>query len=100
MGRIFFDCAKRCVPAWHVGNRIVIIFNFINYWNDLLTPMLLLSSTEKKTVMVALTSLVQKTQSQPTCQMAGLVISVLPAICIYLFLQKYLVKGLTMGSFR
>lgn len=100
-GAGYFSIVRNVVfPLGMSGIAIVIIFNFINYWNDLLTPMLLLSSTEKKTVMVALTSLVQKTQSQQTYQMAGLVISVLPAICIYLFLQKYLVKGLTMGSFR
>lgn len=79
---------------------IVVIFNFIGYWNDLLTPMLYLSSSHKHTVMVALVSLVQRTTSQPTVQLAGLMLSVLPAIMLYLLLQKYLVKGMLVGSFR
>jgi len=100
-GAGYFSIVRNVIfPMGISAVAIVIIFNFINYWNDLLTPMLFLSASDKQTVMVALTGLVQKTAALPTYQMAGLFISVLPAIVIYLFLQKFLVKGLTMGSFR
>lgn len=100
-GAGYFTIIRHIIlPMGMSAIAIVIIFNFIQYWNDLLTPMLLLTATNKQTVMVALTGLVQKTASLPTYQLAGLIISVLPAVFLYLFLQKYLVKGLTMGSFR
>ena len=79
---------------------INVIFNFIGYWNDLLTPMLYLSAPDKQTVMVALTGLVQKTSALPTYQMAGLLISVLPAVALYLFLQKFMIKGMMVGSIK
>ena len=79
---------------------INVIFNFIGYWNDLLTPMLYLSAPEKQTVMVALTGLVQKTSSLPTYQLAGLLISVLPAVILYLLLQKFMIKGMMVGSIK
>ena len=79
---------------------IVIIFNFIGFWNDLLTPMLYLTSQAKQTVMVALVALVQRGSSLPTYQLAGLLVSVAPAIVLYLFLQKYFVDGITAGGIK
>lgn len=79
---------------------IIIIFNFISSWNDLLTPMLYLSSSGMQTVMVALVGLVQRTSSQPTTQLAGLILSVLPTVIVYLFLQKYMIKGMMVGSIK
>ena len=79
---------------------IVIIFNFIGFWNDLLTPMLYLTSQTKQTVMVALVALVQRGSSLPTYQLAGLLVSVAPAIVLYLFLQKYFVDGITAGGIK
>ena len=88
------------VPMGLPAISIVVIFNFIGSWNDLLTPMLYLSDLNKQTVMAALSALVQRTSKLPTYQLAGLTISLLPAIIIYLGLQKYLIKGISSGSIK
>lgn len=78
-----------------------VITNFIGYWNDLFTPMILLKSMDKRTVMVALSSLMaDRTSVDPTFQMTGLLISVVPTLVIYLLFQKYLTKGLTAGAVK
>ena len=100
-GAGYFSTIKNMIiPMGVSGISIVIIFNFIGYWNDLLTPMLYLTSQTKRTVMVALTSLVTRGSSLPTYQLAGMLISTAPTVIIYLLLQKYMIKGLTAGGIK
>lgn len=100
-GAGYFTTVKSVIfPLSLSAVAIIVIFNFIGCWNDLLTPMLYLSSASKQTVMVALVSLVQRTSSQPTTQLAGLILSVLPAVLIYLLLQRYMIKGMMVGSIK
>lgn len=79
---------------------INIIFNSIYIWNDLFTPMIFLQRTEVSTVMVALASLMQRYNSAPTFQFAGLMLSTVPCIVIFVLFQSYIVKGITMGSIK
>jgi len=88
------------IPLGMPGIAINVIFNFIGYWNDLMTPLIYLSSYEKKTLMVMLSDLVARTGSQPTHQLAGYFLSLVPVMIVYLFCQKYLMKGLTMGAVK
>lgn len=88
------------VPVGMPAIAISFIFSFLAYWNDLFTPMILLQKTEVKTVIVALTGLVQRYANDPTYQMAGLLLSVIPSLIIFFMFQKYIVKGVTMGSIK
>jgi len=75
-------------------------FVFLRTWNDFLTPLVLLTKKESQTVVVALSALVSRYQSDPPYQMAGLTIATVPAIIMYLFFQKYLVEGVNAGSIK
>lgn len=75
-------------------------FVFLRTWNDFLTPLVLLTKKETQTVVVALSALVSRYQSDPPYQMAGLAIATIPAIVMYLFFQKYLVEGVNAGSIK
>ncbi len=88
------------VPISMPGIAITIIFQFISCWNDYLTPLLYISSQERQTVTVILSQLMNKYSSNPTRQFAGLFISVMPTIVLYLFLQKQMVKGVTVGAVK
>lgn len=97
----FFSTIRNVViPLGKPGIIINIIFNLIFVWNDLFTPMILLTKYEMRTVMVALASLVGREQSDPTFQLTGLFISTIPVLMIYLFLQRYIVKGITIGAIK
>ena len=92
---------------WHVvipmgwpAISLTIIFFFINSWNDLFTPMIMLKSMDKRTVMVALNSLVGQFTGNPPYQFAGLVLAALPALLVYIFLQKSIVNGMSMGAIK
>ena len=71
---------------------IILIFNAVSVWNDLFTPMFLLTKSESKTVMVALAGLVQRYNSDPPYQYAGLLLSSIPAILIYILLPSFRYK--------
>ena len=69
-------------------------------WNDLFTPMILLQSMDKRTVMVALAALLSRYSGDPTFQFAGLVLASIPAILVYAIFQRYIISGLTAGSIK
>jgi raffinose/stachyose/melibiose transport system permease protein len=75
-------------------------FVFLRTWNDFLTPLVLLTKREAQTVVVALSALVSRYQSDPPYQMAGLAIATIPAVVMYLFFQRYLVEGVNAGSIK
>ena len=88
------------VPVTMAAISIQIIFSFISHWNDLLTPMLLLTDARRQTVMVALSTLMSRYGNAPTRQLTGLLLSVVPTLILYLCLQKYMMKGMLAGAVK
>lgn len=78
------------------------IFSFMGYWNDLLNPVIYLSSLEKMTLTVGLATLqgAQGTMLRYNVVMAGAVISVLPILALYIAAQKWFVRGITMTGLK
>ncbi len=88
------------MPMGWPAISLSIIFFFICSWNDLFTPMVLLKSMDKRTVMVALSSLIGRYTGDPPFQYAGRLLSALPALAGYAFFQKSIVKGMSMGAIK
>ena len=86
------------VPMGRPAIILCIIFYFIVTWNDLFTPMIMLQSMDKRTVMVALAALLSRYSGDPTFQFAGLVLASIPAILVYAIFQRYIVKGISLGA--
>ena len=79
---------------------LAVIFYFIMSWNDLFTPMIFLTKMEKRTVMVALASLMGRYSGSPTYQFAGLLLSAIPALIVYFIFQRNIIRGLSMGAIK
>jgi multiple sugar transport system permease protein len=75
-------------------------FNFLSAWNDFLWPLIVLSDDAKFTLPVALASLSGEHVQDTELMMAGSVVTVLPVIVVFLFLQRYYVRGVMMGSVK
>jgi len=86
------------IPMGMPAIILCIIFYFIVTWNDLFTPMILLQSMDKRTVMVALSGIATRYAGDPTFQFAGLVLASIPAILVYAVFQRYIIKGISMGA--
>ena len=88
------------MPLGKATIAINVILSFVSQCNDLFTPMILLQEMDKRTVMVALSSIMSKTSGDQAFQLTGLLLAVLPPLLLYICLQKYLVKGLTVGAIK
>ena len=96
----FKTVRKVVVPMGMAAIAINIIFNFLGASNDLFTPMILIQKMEKRTVMVALASLMNSRGGDPPYQLAGLTFSALPPLLVYIVFSKFIVKGITVGSIK
>ncbi|MCP5097280.1 MAG: carbohydrate ABC transporter permease [Chloroflexi bacterium] len=73
---------------------------FINNWNELLRPVLYISTPELRTVTIGLTTFQNEFGAQWNLLLAGAVISVLPLIIIYIFAQRYIVEGIATTGLK
>jgi len=76
------------------------IIDSLGTWNELLIALVLISSEASLTVPVGLLRFQGQWSSRYTELMAGVVISIAPILFIYIFLQRYLVSGLTAGALK
>lgn len=88
------------IPMGRPAIILCVIYYFIVTWNDLFTPMILLTDMNSRTVMVALASLISRYSGDPTLQFAGLFLAAIPAILVYAIFQRYIIKGIGEGSTR
>jgi multiple sugar transport system permease protein len=88
------------IPAVKTGIITIITISFLNGWNDLMYTM----TFNVKPEMRPLTANIHKFQSKYgtkwNCIMAYGAILVLPVILIFIFLQKYIVGGMTAGAVK
>jgi multiple sugar transport system permease protein len=77
------------------------LFTFMTYWNDLLGPVIYLSSVEKATLTIGLASLQSGAMSaRYDLLMAGSVLSVLPILLLLILGQKWFVRGVTLTGLK
>ena len=88
------------VPVGKPAIAIQLILLITTVWNDLFYPQVLLQKNEVKTAMVAITELVGKYDQEPTYQLAALLICCIPTLVVYLFFQKYIIKGALEGAVK
>lgn len=75
----------------------VAVLQFIQIWDDLLVGLLFLQNSDERTITVGLGVLSAGRVTDIPVLMAGSLLSAIPAVVVYLVLQRYLVSGLTAG---
>jgi multiple sugar transport system permease protein/raffinose/stachyose/melibiose transport system permease protein len=75
----------------------VAVLQFIQIWGDLLIGLLFLNQPDVRTITVGLATLQSARIIPVPMIMAGSILSALPAVVVYLFFQRQLIAGLTMG---
>ena len=91
------------------------LFYAVNYWNDYFQALLYISDGDKYTLQLRLRSLLfaNELNSDPSnsegigtqvmtqsLKMASVAVATIPIILVYPWLQKYFVKGMTLGSVK
>ena len=94
---------------WHMYTRIALplsapslataaIFVFVMVWNDLLYPLLFITSRANKTLPLALLDFRGEYFTNYPMIFAGVLLASVPVVVTYIFLQKYFVAGMTAGA--
>ncbi|GAB6926257.1 carbohydrate ABC transporter permease [Paenibacillus sp. JCM 10914] len=75
-------------------------FLFVIVWNDLLFPMLLLVGKDKLTLPLALLQFRGEYMTDYPLLMTGVLVTALPMILLFIFLQRYFITGALAGSLK
>jgi multiple sugar transport system permease protein len=93
----------------HISLRLVMpgvvtvaLFAFLASWNEFLAPLIFLNDGSKYTLPLMLVSI--RSNAYGTVDygalQAGIVVSIVPVLVLYLLLQRYYVSGLVNGALR
>jgi len=95
--RVYWDVI---LPLCRPGLITLVIFTFIGNYRSFFWPLVMLKSVHKYTLPVGLLFF-DSTRGQTTnLLMAAVTMSVIPMVILFVVLQKYLVKGIQMGSVK
>jgi len=78
----------------------VAIIDAMAFWNDYLLPSLVLTDKAIYTIPIATQQFYGTYSTDIGLVMAALVLAMLPILILYLFLQKYIVAGVTSGAVK
>lgn len=70
------------------------VFTFLGSWNNLLGPLIYLSDDAKFPVSIALANLVTRADTPWNLTMAANLVTILPTVVLYFFVQKRLIGGI------
>jgi ABC-type glycerol-3-phosphate transport system permease component len=78
----------------------LIVVNGLWVWNELLIALIFLPSDNLKTLMVGVTVFQNKYNLNVPVTMAGMLLASLPMLLVYVFGQRFFIRGLTAGAVK
>ena len=99
--REFYIFNRIALPIMKPAIATQAIFCFVNSWNNLFTPLILLTAQQKYTLPIMISLLrgdIYKTEFGAVYM--GLPMTALPLIIVYLALSKYIIAGVALGSVK
>lgn len=98
-----FSTFNRIVlPMIKPALAVQMIFAFVSSWNNYFVPSLILTKAEYKTVPIMIAQLRSADYSKFDMGKVYMFIllAILPVLIVYIFLSKYIIKGVTAGSVK
>ena len=86
--------AKIMLPLSKPALSTLVIFTFVNTWNDFLGPYIYLTTKVKKTIQIGLRVFMDDYTQEYGMIMAAAMLSLIPVMIIFFSLQKYFVEGI------
>jgi ABC-type glycerol-3-phosphate transport system permease component len=78
----------------------LIVVNALWAWNELLIALIFLQRDEMKTLMVGIASMRSRIYVDIPATMAGLMVATIPIVVLYMFGQRYFIRGLIGGAVK
>lgn len=105
----YIDGATYWQTFWHVGLPLarpalltINVFNFMNYYNNFMKPLIFISDSSKYPLSVAIYAMSQSMayKADWVTLFAGFVIMIIPTILVYSIFQNYITQNLNIGSLK
>ncbi len=93
---------RMVVPMSTPAIATVALVTIVDEWNNYIWPLVITTDDSRMTLPVGLT-LLKNIEGDPSAYpvlMAGAVVVILPVLIVFLFLQRYIVAGLTQGAVK
>jgi multiple sugar transport system permease protein len=92
---------KIYLPLASPGLAILAVLTFNAKWNDYFTPLIFMNTKERFPITLGIVDLQgYMATGSISVVLAGIVLSTIPVIIIYVFGQRYLVEGLMLGGVK
>lgn len=88
------------LPLCRPALATVAMFSFLFAWNDFLWPLLVTSDDRRRTIQLGLSAFTGKYGTYPQLLMAGTVTAAVPAIVIFLFVQRAFIRGVASTGIK
>lgn len=88
------------IPLSMPSIALVTIYNVVPIWNDFFFPMVIISSDNKRTVPLGVSSFFGQYQIAWDLVFTALTIAIIPMIIVYLFMSNYFIRGMTAGAVK
>jgi raffinose/stachyose/melibiose transport system permease protein len=85
-------------PLLRPAAASVIIFTAVGLWNDFVSPLIILGPANGTTITVGMYRQISEHVSNYGAVFAYMVLATIPIVILFIFLQKYFVKGLLSGA--
>ena len=95
--RILFNIM---LPLAKPSITALVILQFTWIWNDFLWPLVLIKTETRMTIQMGIMQLRGQYGLAWGNQAAACLIATIPTLLIFLFMQKYFIRGLTMGAVK
>jgi raffinose/stachyose/melibiose transport system permease protein len=95
--RIFWSII---LPMTRPAIATVVILSFVHNWNEFVFALVLINDPDLATLPLGLANFSGEHQTNYVGQMAGVTMTLIPILIVFLSLEKELVKGMTAGAVK
>lgn len=95
--RTFFQVV---MPLSKTVYATVFILDFVAHWNDFMWPFLVMTGEDKRTIQLAVQVFFGTQPIHYSAIMAALVVSAIPMLIMFIFMQKYYIEGIASSGIK
>lgn len=92
--------ARVILPLATPAIATLLIFTFVNTWNDYMGPLIYLTKDANKTIQIGLRRFIQSYTSDYHLIMAASLVSLVPVGVVFLFFQRYFIEGIATTGLK
>jgi sn-glycerol 3-phosphate transport system permease protein len=92
--------ARVVLPISRPTVAALAVFSFLAAWSQYLWPLVVIDSTNRRTLQIGLRALIGSTPATLNLQAAGTVVAAMPIFVILALFQRHIVRGLTSGAVK